>query len=209
MAKSYWEAGIRHLVALRGDPVDPKAGYQAHPDGYAYAADLIGGLKRIGDFDISAAAYPEIHPEAKGSQADLDNLKRKVDAGATRAITQFFFNVEDFLRFRDRVRMSGITVPLVPGILPVTNFRQVVRFAGMCGASVPAWLAHDFEGLDDDPETRKLVAATVAADQCRRLIAEDVSDFHFYTLNRADLTYAICHLLGLRARPGAQEAVSR
>lgn len=200
VAREYWNAGIRHLVALRGDPVDPKAGYQAHPEGYPYAADLIAGLKRIGEFDISTAAYPEIHPEATSSQADLDNLKRKVDAGASRAITQFFFNVEDFLRFRDRVRMAGITVPLVPGVLPVSNFRQVVRFAGMCGAAVPAWLAHDFEGLDDDPETRKLVAATVAADQCRRLFSEGVSDFHFYTLNRADLTYAICHMLGLRPR---------
>jgi methylenetetrahydrofolate reductase (NADPH) len=200
VAQSYWEAGIRHIVALRGDPPEGQGPHTPHPEGYAYAADLIGGLKRIADFDLSAAAYPEIHPEASSARADLDNLKRKVDAGAVRAITQFFFNVEDYLRFRDRVRMAGIDVPLVPGILPVTNFRQVVKFAGTCGASVPAWLAHHFEGLDQDAETRKLVAATLAADQCRRLFREGVSDFHFYTLNRADLTYAICHLLGLRPR---------
>lgn len=200
VARAYWDAGIRHIVALRGDPPEGQAAHVPHPDGYRYAADLVAGLRRVGDFDISVAAYPEIHPEATSAQADLDNLKRKVDAGATRAITQFFFNVEDYLRFRDRVRMAGITVPLVPGILPVTNYRQVVKFAGTCGAGVPAWLAHHFEGLDNDPETRKLVAATIAGDQCRRLYREGVSDFHFYTLNRADLAYAICHLLGLRPR---------
>ncbi|WP_119417912.1 methylenetetrahydrofolate reductase [Desertibaculum subflavum] len=200
VARAYWDAGIRHIVALRGDPPEGQAADVPHPDGYRFAAELVAGLKRVADFDISVAAYPEIHPEASSAQADLDNLKRKVDAGATRAITQFFFNVDDYLRFRDRVRMAGIAVPLVPGILPVTNYRQVVKFAGTCGAGVPAWLAHHFEGLDNDPETRKLVAATIAGDQCRRLFREGVTDFHFYTLNRADLAYAICHLLGLRPR---------
>jgi methylenetetrahydrofolate reductase (NADPH) len=205
VARAYWDAGIRHIVALRGDPPDGQP-HEPHPDGYRYAYELVAGLKRVADFDISVAAYPEIHPEATSAQADLDNLKRKVDAGATRAITQFFFNVEDYLRFRDRVRMAGIWVPLVPGILPVTNYRQVVKFAGTCGATVPAWLAYHFEGLDNDPETRKLVAATIASDQCRRLYREGVTDFHFYTLNRADLAYAICHLLGVR--PRAEVAVS-
>ncbi len=199
VASSYWDAGIRHIVALRGDaPPEANGKYQPHPQGYAYAADLIAGLKRKHDFEISAAAYPETHPEAQSAEADLENLKRKVDAGASRAISQFFFEPEDFLRFRDRAAAAGINVPVVPGVLPVSNFAQVTKFAAMCGAKVPAWMADLFEGLDEDMETRRMIAATVAGDLCRRLQAEGIRDFHFYTLNRADLTYAICHLLGIR-----------
>jgi methylenetetrahydrofolate reductase (NADPH) len=197
VARRYWDAGIRHVVALRGDPPDG-ADYSAHPDGYAFAAELVAGLKRIADFEISVAAYPETHPQAASPAADLDNLRRKVDAGATRAITQYFFDVEAYLRFLDRARAAGVAVPIVPGILPVTNFAQVVRFSRQCGATVPGWMAHLFEGLDEDAETRRLVAATVAAEQCRRLQANGVTEFHFYTLNRADLTYAIAHILGFR-----------
>ena len=198
VARAYWEVGVRHIVALRGDPPEAGTAYAPHPGGYRYAADLIEGLNRIADFDISVAAYPETHPEAPSADFDLDNLKRKIDAGAKRAITQFFFDTEVFLRFRDRVRRAGINAPLIPGILPVTNFAQVVRFAGMCGAGIPGWLSRLFESLDEDSETRKLVAAMVAGEQCRILAAEGVSNFHFYTLNRADLTFAMCHTLGLR-----------
>jgi len=201
VARIYWQAGIRHIVALRGDSPSGTASYTPHPGGYAYAADLVAGLKRIGDFEISVAAYPEMHPEAISAAADLDNLKRKVDAGATRAITQYFFDPEVYLRFLDRARAAGIDLPIVPGILPVTNFAQVVKFSAACGASVPPWLAHLFEGLDEDVETRKLVAATVAARQCLALHKAGVREFHFYTLNRADLVYAICHILGLRSTP--------
>jgi methylenetetrahydrofolate reductase (NADPH) len=204
VAGQYWDAGIRHIVALRGDPVDGEAGYRPHPGGYVNAAALVAGLKRAADFEISVAAYPEIHPDSASSQADLDNLKRKIDAGADRAISQYFFDPDVFLRFLDRARAAGIWVPIVPGILPVTNFDQVKRFSAMCGASVPAWLAHMFENLDDDAETRKLVAATVAADQCRSLRAAGVNEFHFYTLNRADLTYSICHILGRRGNTAAK-----
>lgn len=198
VAERYWEAGIRHLVALRGDMPDGARPYVPHPGGYAYASDLVAGLKNIADFEISVAAYPEPHPEAASAQADLDNLKRKVDAGANRAITQFFVNVEHYLRFRDRAVAAGITVPIVPGIMPVTNFAGFCRFAGNCGTEVPPWMADLFGGLDQDPETRRLVAATVAAEQCRALAGAGVSEFHFYTLNRADLSYAICHILGVR-----------
>lgn len=198
VARAYWEAGVRQIVALRGDPPEAGTAYAPHPGGYRYAADLVEGLNRIADFDISVAAYPETHPEAPSADFDLDNLKRKIDAGAKRAITQFFFDTEVFLRFRDRVRRAGIDAPLIPGILPVTNFAQVVRFAGMCGAGIPGWLSRLFESLDEDSETRKLVAAMVAGEQCRILAAEGVSNFHFYTLNRADLTFAMCHTLGLR-----------
>ncbi len=201
VARRYWDEGIRHIVALRGDPPEGQAGgYQPHADGYAYAADLVAGLKKVADFEISVAAYPETHPEAPSAEFDLDNLKRKIDAGATRAITQYFFDPAVFLRFRDRAAAAGITVPLLPGILPVTNFAQVQKFSAMCGAAVPGWLADLFDGLDQDPDTRRLVAATVAAEQCRALAAEGVRDFHFYTLNRADLAYAICHILGVRGR---------
>ena len=206
IARRYWQDGIRHIVALRGDPTDTSGPYTPHPGGYAYAADLVAGLRHIADFEISVAAYPECHPDAVSAQADLDNLKRKVDAGATRAITQFFFDVDSFLRFRDRATAAGISVPLVPGILPVTNFARVVEFSGMCGASVPVWMADLFEGLDDDPETRKLVAATVAAEQCRALFTQGVDSFHFYTLNRAELAFAICHILGVRQKTTREKA---
>ncbi len=195
IALRYWQAGIRHLVALRGD-LPP--GHRAANDGYPYAVDLVRGLKQVADFEISVAAYPETHPDASSAAADLDNLKRKIEAGASRAITQYFVDVEVFFRFRDRAAAAGILVPIVPGILPVTNFAQFSKFAAVCGAAVPDWLAQLFAGLDKDPETRRLVAATVAAEQCRALAAGGVSEFHFYTLNRADLTYAICHILGVR-----------
>jgi len=200
VAREYWDAGIRHIVALRGDAPEGESPYVPGTEGFAYAADLVAGLRSVGDFEISVAAYPETHPEAASPEADLDNLKRKIDGGASRAITQFFFEVDHYFRFLDRARAAGITVPIVPGILPVTNFAQVRKFSAMCGTEVPAWLAELFEGLDDDAETRKLVAASVVADQCRRLEAGGVDEFHFYTLNRADLTYAICHILGLRPK---------
>jgi methylenetetrahydrofolate reductase (NADH) len=200
VARDYWAAGIRHIVALRGDPSAGSAAYTRHPDGYGYAADLVAGLKRVADFEISVAAYPETHPEAASADSDLDNLKRKIDAGASRAITQYFFDVDLYLRFRDRVAARGIAVPIVPGILPVTNYAQVKKFSASCGASIPGWMEAHFAGLDDDPDTRNLVAASLAAEQCRRLHAEGVHDFHFYTLNRADLIVAICHLLGVRAK---------
>jgi methylenetetrahydrofolate reductase (NADPH) len=206
IARHYAEAGIRHIVALRGDPPAGASGYTPHPEGYAWAADLVAGLKRAGDFEISVAAFPETHPEAKSAAADLDNLKRKIDAGASRAITQFFFDVDVYLRFVERARAADILVPIVPGILPVTNFAQVKKFAALCGASVPDWIAAQFDGLDEDPETRRLVAASIAAEQCRLLQANGVNEFHFYTLNRADLTVAICHMLGVRGRaPTATE----
>ena len=199
VARLYWQEGIRHIVALRGDP--PEGGkYEPHPQGYAYAVDLVKGLKKIGDFEISVAAYPETHPEALSPEDDLDNLKRKIDAGATRAITQYFFETATYLRFLERVRKAGINVPIVPGILPVTNFAQVQKFSAACGASVPKWMADLFQGLDNDPDTRRLVAATVTAELCRSLANEGVGDFHFYTLNRADLVYAICHILGVRPK---------
>ena len=198
IAERYWDAGIRHIVALRGDAPEGDGAYRPPADGYAYASDLVTGLKAIADFEISVAAYPEGHPGAVNLEADLDNLKRKIDAGATRAITQYFFDPGVYLRFLERARARGIHVPIVPGILPVTNFKQVLKFSSLSGTSVPDWLAGLFEGLDDDPETRKLVAASIAAEQCRVLHASGVKNFHFYTLNRADLTYAICHMLGVR-----------
>ncbi|CUW37336.1 5,10-methylenetetrahydrofolate reductase [Magnetospirillum sp. XM-1] len=199
IARRYWDEGIRHIVALRGDMPDGQA-YVAHPQGYAYAADLVEGLKRIADFEISVAAYPEKHPDAPSAQFDLDNLKRKVDAGANRAISQYFFDPAVFLAFREKAAKAGISVPILPGILPVTNFAQVQKFSAACGASIPGWMADLFQGLDDDPETRRLVAATMAAEQCRILAAEGVEQFHFYTLNRADLAYAISHILGVRPK---------
>jgi methylenetetrahydrofolate reductase (NADPH) len=198
VARSYWQAGIRHLVALRGDAPPDSGRYAPHPGGYPYADALVAGLKRVADFEISVAAYPETHPEARSAADDLDHLKRKIDAGATRAITQFFFEPATYFRFRDRAAAAGIRLPIVPGILPVTNFAQVRKFAAACGASVPDWLGRAFEGLDDDPDTRRLVAATVAAEQVRGLQQGGVDEFHFYTLNRADLSFAICHLLGVR-----------
>ena len=197
VARAYWEAGVRHIVALRGD-VPGGEPYRAHPDGYANAVELVAGLKAIAPFDISVAAYPETHPDAACAQSDLDNLKRKLDAGATRAITQFFFSPDCFLRFRDAAAAAGIDAPIIPGILPVSNVSQTRRIADMCGTQIPAWMVSLFDGLDDLPAARQLVAATVAAEMCRRLYAGGVRDFHFYTLNRAELSYAICHLLGLR-----------
>ena len=201
IAQDYWNEGIRHLVALRGDAPEGEE-YQPHPDGYANAAELVAGLRDVADFEISVAAYPELHPNSPSSQADLDNLKRKIDAGANRAITQFFFDADIYLRFLERARAAGIWVPIVPGILPVSNFVQASNFAKSCGASMPTWMAHLFEGLENDPETRQMVAVTTAAEQCRKLQTAGVMDFHFYTLNRADLTYAICHILGLRPQSG-------
>ena len=174
--------------------------FSAHPTGYASAADLVAGLRRIGDFDISVAAYPEVHPEADCAQVDLDNLKRKLDAGASRAITQFFFTPECFFRFRDSAVAAGISAEIVPGILPVSNVAQTRRFAGLCGAKIPGWMDRLFEGLDDHPDARKLIAATLSAELCRKLYAGGVREFHFYTLNRAELSYAICHLLGMRPK---------
>jgi methylenetetrahydrofolate reductase (NADPH) len=198
IARSYWDEGVRYLVALRGDPPQGGGAYRPHPDGFAFAAELVAGLRALAPFDISVAAYPETHPEAASAAADLENLKRKIDAGATRAITQFFYDIGVFLRFRDRCAAAGIDAPLVPGILPITRFPQVLRFARTCGASIPPWLRERFEGLDHDPETRRLIAAAVAIEQVQELRRHGVCEFHFYTLNRAELTYAICHALGLR-----------
>ena len=199
VARAYWDAGIRHIVALRGDPpTGMGTKYSPHPGGYANAAALVAGLKKIGDFQVSVAGYPEKHPDSQSVEADLDNLKRKVDAGADRCITQFFFDADDFLRFRDQAAGRGIAVPIVPGVMPVSNFQGITRMAGLCGSKVPEWLAYMLDGLDDDLETRRMIAATVAGDLCRRLHGEGVDQFHFYTLNRADLTFAICHLLGVR-----------
>ncbi|NJS15114.1 MAG: methylenetetrahydrofolate reductase [NAD(P)H] [Sphingopyxis sp.] len=197
VAEAYWSAGVRHIVALRGDVAGGGA-FRAHPDGYANAAELVAGLKGIADFDISVAAYPEVHPDADCAEADLDNLKRKIDAGANRAITQFFFSPDAYLRFRDAAAAAGITAPIIPGILPVSNVSQTRRMADMCGTAIPRWMIDLFDGLDDHPAARQLVAATVAAEMCRRLYAGGVRDFHFYTLNRAELSYAISHMLGLR-----------
>jgi len=195
IARRYWDAGIRHIVALRGDPPKGSDGYVPHPEGFAYASDLVAGLRTVGDFEISVAAYPEVHPEAVSAEADLENLKRKVDAGASRAITQFFFDPAVFLRFRDAAAAAGISVPIVPGILPITRFPQITKFAAACGAGIPDWLRARFEGLEDDPDTRRLISASVAIDMVETLRRHGVSDFHFYTLNRAELVYAICHCL--------------
>jgi methylenetetrahydrofolate reductase (NADPH) len=235
IARDYWRCGVRHLVALRGDAPapnppgagapagDPGAGapagdapgtaasgcrYQPYPGGFAYASDLVGGLKGAGEFEISVAAYPEGHPASGGVEAELNNLKRKIDAGARRAITQFFFDTDVFLRFRDRCAAAGIHINIVPGILPITRFPQLLRFAERCGASVPEWLRRRFDGLDDDPETRRMIAAHVAIEQVHRLQEHGIEEFHFYTLNRAELTYAICHAMGLRPRVADQARVA-
>ena len=199
IARGYWDAGVRHIVALRGDPPEEGRDYAPHPDGYADAADLVAGLKRLAPFEISVACYPEVHPQADCPDSDLDNLKRKIDAGATRAISQFFFSADNFFRFRDRAAAAGIEAEIVPGILPVSNVAQTRKFAGMCGAQIPGWMDRMFEGLDSLPAARQLIAATVAAELCGQLYAGGVRNFHFYTLNRAELAYAICHLLGVRA----------
>ena len=198
IARRYWDQGIRHIVALRGDAPAGTIKYEPRADGFAYAADLVAGLKTVGDFEISVAAYPEKHPEAPSLEFDLDTLKKKIDAGATRAITQFFYDNDAYLRFRDLTAAKGITVPIVPGILPITRFPQVTRFAKRCGATIPDWLEHRFDGLDDNPDTRKLISAAVAIDQVHALQRHGVDQFHFYTLNRSELTYAICHALGVR-----------
>ncbi|MCB1510704.1 MAG: methylenetetrahydrofolate reductase [NAD(P)H] [Hyphomicrobiaceae bacterium] len=199
--QSYWDAGVRHIVALRGDPPEGAgARYVAHPGGYKNAAELVEGILKLHPFEVSVGGYPEGHPESLSSEADLDNLKAKVDAGASRIITQFFFDNDHYLRFVERARGHGIWCPIIPGIVPIHNFKQISKFAGMCGASIPAWLAHRFDGLDDDPATTHLVAAAVAAEQVMDLVDQGISTFHFYTLNRADLVYAICHLLGLRPK---------
>ena len=199
VARAYWDAGVRHIVALRGDVDQPGAAYAPHADGYRTAADLVAGLKAIAPFDISVAAYPEVHPDADCPDSDLDNLLRKIDAGATRAITQFFFSADSFFRFRDKLAARRPGVELVPGILPVSNVAQTRRFAGQCGAAIPGWMDQVFEGLDQLPAARQLVAATIAGELCGQLYAGGVRQFHFYTLNRAELAYAICHLLGVRA----------
>jgi methylenetetrahydrofolate reductase (NADPH) len=206
IARQYADMGIRHIVALRGDPPAGSETYRPHPDGFAYASDLVAGLKTVADFDITVAAYPEVHPEARSPLNDLENLKRKIDAGASRAITQFFFDNDCYLRFRDLCVAAGIEVPIVPGLLPITRFPQLLKFAGQCGASVPEWLRQRFDGLDDDPETRRLIAASVAIDQVQFLRRHGVEEFHFYTLNRSELSYAICHTLGLRPVPDARSA---
>ncbi len=205
VAEQYWEEGVRHIVALRGDAGEPGAAFNPHPQGYRNAEELVRGLKEIADFEISVAAYPETHPDADCPAADIDNLKRKLDAGATRAITQFFFSADTYFRFRDTLERNGVDAPVVPGILPVTNVAQARKFAGLCGAQIPRWMDGLFEGLDARPAARQLVAATIAAELCRRLYAGGVREFHFYTLNRAELAYAICHMLGMRPKENAGE----
>lgn len=204
IAREYWDLGIRHLVALRGDLPQDDPDYRPPADGFEYASELVACLRRIADFDISVAAYPEVHPEAVSADADLDNLKRKLDAGASRAITQFFFGTELYLRFRDRAAAAGIDSAIVPGILPVTRFQQLKRFAATCGATLPPWLSDRFSGLDEDRSTQQMIAASVAIEQVRQLRAEGVTAFHFYTLNRSELSYAVCHALGVR--PGRAAA---
>jgi methylenetetrahydrofolate reductase (NADPH) len=202
VAREYWDMGVRHIVALRGDPQGgPGARFLPHAQGYKNSAALVAGLKKLADFDVTVSAYPEGHPESVSIDQDIDVLKAKIDAGATRAITQFFFENEVYLRFLDKVKAHGIDIPILPGIVPVQNFNQTALFARRAGASIPQWLADRFEGLDDDPTTRRLIAATVTAEQVFDLVDEGIDHFHFYTMNRADLVYAICHLLGLRPKP--------
>ncbi|WP_375398067.1 methylenetetrahydrofolate reductase [NAD(P)H] [uncultured Sphingomonas sp.] len=204
VARDYWNAGVRHVVALRGDPPVAGTKFRSPAGGYENAAALVAGLKKLHPFEISVAAYPESHPDSADAAADLDNLKRKLDAGASRAITQFFHEADTFFRYRDAVAAAGIDAEIVPGIMPVMNFASVQRMSAMCGTAVPPWMGRLFEGLDDRPAARQLVAATIAAELCRRLYAGGVRDFHFYTLNRAELSYAICHLLGIRPQGEAK-----
>jgi methylenetetrahydrofolate reductase (NADPH) len=199
IAQGYWDVGVRHIVALRGDMPEVGQAYAPHPGGYANAAELVAGLKRVAPFEISVAAYPEVHPDSDCAESDLDNLLRKIDAGADRAITQFFFSADRFFHFRDRVAAVRPDVEIVPGILPVSNVATARRFAGQCGAAIPDWMERLFEGLDELPAARQLVAATIAGELCGQLYAGGVRHFHFYTLNRAELAYAICHMLGVRA----------
>jgi methylenetetrahydrofolate reductase (NADPH) len=205
IADAYWHAGVRHIVALRGDPPEAGKPYAPHPQGYAGAAELVEGLRKRHPFELSVSAYPETHPQAHSAQADIDHFRRKLDAGATRGITQFFFEPETFFRFRDATAAAGIDAEIVPGIMPVTNFGAIQRMSAMTGTAVPPWMARLFDGLDDHPQARQLVAATVAAEMCRRLYAGGVRHFHFYTLNRAELSYAICHLLGVRPKAAKLE----
>lgn len=198
IAREYWDMGVRNIVALRGDMPVAGAAYAPHAEGYINAADLVGGLKKIGNFHLSVAAYPESHPNSTDQQADIDNLKRKIDGGADQAITQYFFDVDMYFRFMDKVLAAGIDVPIIPGIMPMTNFAQARNFSAMCGTSIPQWLENLFEGLDARPDVRRHVAATVAAEQCMRLYEGGVRNFHFYTLNRSELTTTICHFLGVR-----------
>jgi methylenetetrahydrofolate reductase (NADPH) len=207
--RGYWDAGVRHIVALRGDPTTGAGtAYAPHPGGYAWTPDLIEGIRRVGDFEVSVSAYPERHPESPDINADIEILKRKVDAGATRAITQFFFENDFYFRYLDKVQAAGIDIPILPGIIPVLNFKQAANFAKRCGTHVPQWLADRFEGLDDDPATRKLIAAAIAAEQVTDLIDRGVTDLHFYTMNRADLVYAICHLVGAKGEAVADKAAA-
>jgi len=211
VVQAYWDAGIRHIVALRGDPPGQIGGvYVPRPDGYLNATELTAGIKAIGDFEVSVSLYPQTHPESGSIERDIDVLKAKIDAGATRAITQFFYDIDSFLRFMEKVRKAGVTIPISPGIMPVSNFKGLKKMAGPVGITIPSWLGNLFEGLDKDPETRKLIAASVATEMCARLAEEGYSDFHFYTLNRADLVYAICRVLGVREDPSEplQEAAA-
>ena len=207
--RDYWQAGVRHIVALRGDPPGQIGGrYEPRPDGYDNATQLTSAIRAIAPFEVSVGLYPQIHPESPSIEHDIEVLKAKVDAGATRAITQFFFDHEAFLRFMDRVRKAGVTIPISPGVMPVTNFKGLKKMAGPIGINIPDWLANLFEGLDGDPETRRLIAASVATEMCAKLLEEGFSDFHFYTLNRAELTYAICRVLGVREPASAEEAAA-
>lgn len=208
VANAYWAAGVRHIVALRGDPPNAGGRFEPHPQGYASAAELVEGLRKLHPFEISVSAYPETHPEAATAQSDIDFLRRKLDAGASRAITQFFFEPDTYFRFRDAAARAGVDAEIVPGIMPVSNFAAIQRMSKMTGTAIPEWMAHLFDGLDDHPAARQLVAATIAAEMCRRLYAGGVRQFHFYTLNRAELSYAICHLLGKRPVETAQEAAA-
>lgn len=204
IARNYWSQGLRNIVALRGDPPQGASTYVPHPQGFPYALDLVKGLRSVGDFDISVATYPEVHPESPSRQFEIDNLRAKLDAGANRAITQFFFDTQSYLRFRDDCRAAGIAASIVPGILPITRFPQMLRMAERCGASVPQWMRDRFDGLDDDADTRRMIAAAVAIEQVQQLQREGVEEFHFYTLNRSELTYAICHALGVRPNAGVR-----
>lgn len=209
IAEQYRAEGIRDIVALRGDPPEGQDHYEPYPGGYEYAVDLVAGLRDVADFDVSVAAYPEVHPEAPSAEFDLDNLKRKIDAGASRAITQFFFDTDNFLRFRDKCAAAGIDAPIVPGVLPINKFPQFLRFAATCGANVPQWLHERFEGLDDDEGRRRMISASIAIDMVQKMQSEGIDEFHFYTLNRAELTFAICHALGIRPdEPVASEVAN-
>ncbi|ADZ69734.1 methylenetetrahydrofolate reductase [NAD(P)H] [Polymorphum gilvum] len=207
VVRDYWDSGVRHIVALRGDPLEGLgARYRPRPDGYAYASDLVAGIRNVGGFEISVSGYPERHPESVDWQVEIDNLKRKIDAGASRVITQYFFDNDLFEAYLERIAAAGLSVPVVPGILPIQNFEQTIVFSAKCGTSIPQWLARRFAGLDGDAETRKLVGAAIACEQVMDLVDRGLSDFHFYTMNRADLTYAICHMLGLRPAHPEQQA---